>query len=33
MDIEKLEKLNELKEKGILTQEEFDIEKKKILQP
>lgn len=33
MDLEKLEKLNELKEKGILTQEEFDIEKKKILQP
>lgn len=33
MDLEKLEKLNELKEKGILTQEEFDIEKKKLLQP
>ena len=31
MDIEKLEKLNELREKGILTQEEFDIEKKKLL--
>lgn len=31
MDIEKLEKLNELKEKGIITQEEFDIQKKIIL--
>lgn len=28
MDIEKLEKLNELKEKGILTEEEFNIQKK-----
>lgn len=27
MDLEKLEKLAELKEKGILTDEEFDIEK------
>ena len=32
MDLEKLEKLNELKEKGILTQEEFEAEKKKVLQ-
>ena len=31
MDVEKLEKLNELKEKGIITQEEFDIQKKIIL--
>lgn len=31
MDLEQLEKLNELKEKGILTQEEFDIKKKEIL--
>lgn len=31
MNLEKLEKLNELKEKGILTQEEFEAEKKKIL--
>ncbi|MBQ9271444.1 MAG: ankyrin repeat domain-containing protein [Alphaproteobacteria bacterium] len=31
MDIEKLEKLCNLKEKGILTQEEFEEEKKKIL--
>lgn len=31
MDIEKLEKLNELKEKGILTQEEFDQQKKELL--
>lgn len=29
MDIEKLEKLNELKEKGVLTQKEFNEEKKK----
>lgn len=31
MDIEKLEQLNDLKEKGILTQEEFEIEKQKLL--
>lgn len=31
MDLEKLEKLAELKEKGILTDEEFDIEKNKAL--
>ena len=31
MDIEDLEKLNELKEKGIITQEEFDNKKKEIL--
>lgn len=31
MDIEKLEKLNELKEKGVLTQKEFNEEKKKLL--
>ena len=31
MDIEKLEKLNELKEKGILTEEEFNIQKKELL--
>lgn len=31
MDLEKLEKLAELKEKGILTDEEFDIEKNKVL--
>ena len=31
MDTEKLLKLNELKDKGILTQEEFEAEKKKIL--
>lgn len=31
MDVEKLEKLNDLKEKGILTQEEFDIQKEKLL--
>lgn len=30
MDIEKLEKLAEFKKKGILTQEEFDAEKKKL---
>ena len=29
MNLEKLEKLAELKEKGILTDEEFDIEKNK----
>lgn len=28
MDLEQLEKLNDLKEKGILTQEEFDEKKK-----
>lgn len=32
MNIEQLEKLNELREKGIITQEQFEIEKKKILQ-
>ena len=32
MNLEKLEKLNELREKGILTQEEFEAEKKKLLQ-
>ena len=31
MDIEKLEKLNSLKEKGVITQEEFDEQKKIIL--
>ena len=31
MDLEKLEKLNELKEKGILTQEEFEQKKKELL--
>lgn len=31
MDIEKLEKLNELKEKGILTQEEFEEQKQNLL--
>lgn len=31
MDIQKLEQLNELREKGILTQEEFEKEKQKIL--
>ena len=31
MDIEKLEKLNELKEKGILTEEEFNIQKKRVI--
>lgn len=30
MNIEKLEKLNNLKEKGIITEEEFEIQKKKI---
>ena len=30
MDLEQLEKLNDLKEKGILTQEEFDEKKKRI---
>lgn len=33
MDIEQLEKLNELKEKGLLTQEEFDKQKKALLTP
>lgn len=32
MDIEKLEQLNSLKEKGIITQEEFDEKKKEILE-
>ncbi|MCQ2966647.1 MAG: DUF805 domain-containing protein [Alphaproteobacteria bacterium] len=32
MNIEELEKLNELKEKGILTQEEFDKKKEELLQ-
>ncbi|MBP5698802.1 MAG: ankyrin repeat domain-containing protein [Alphaproteobacteria bacterium] len=32
MNIEQLEKLNELREKGIITREQFEIEKKKILQ-
>lgn len=31
MDIQKLEKLGELRDKGALTQEEFEAEKKKIL--
>lgn len=31
MDVEKLEKLAELRDKGALTQEEFDAEKKKLL--
>ena len=31
MDIEKLEKLNELKEKGIITEEEFNAQKKDLL--
>lgn len=31
MDIEKLEKLSKLKEKGIITQEEFEQQKKEIL--
>lgn len=31
MELEKLEQLNSLKEKGIITQEEFDEQKKKIL--
>ena len=31
MDIEKLEKLHELKEKGILSAEEFEITKQQIL--
>lgn len=31
MDIEKLEKLNELKEKGIITEEEFIEQKMKVL--
>ena len=30
--IEDLEKIQDLKNKGILTQEEFEIEKKKILE-
>ena len=32
MDIEKLEKLNELKEKGILSEAEFQAQKEKLLQ-
>ena len=31
MDVEKLEKLAELRDKGALTQEEFETEKKKLL--
>ena len=31
MDVEKLEKLNELKEKGILTQDEFEEQKQILL--
>lgn len=31
MNLEKLEKLNELREKGVLTQKEFNEEKKKLL--
>lgn len=31
MNIEELEKLNSLKDKGIITQKEFDEQKKKIL--
>lgn len=31
MDVEKLEKLNELKEKGVITQEEFNAMKQQIL--
>lgn len=31
MDIQKLEQLCKLKEKGIITEEEFEVEKKKIL--
>lgn len=31
MDLEQLEKLNELKEKGILSQEEFEKKKKELL--
>lgn len=30
MDLNKLEKLNELKDKGVITQEEFDVQKKLI---
>ena len=31
MDLEKIEKLNELREKGAITQEEFDAKKKQLL--
>ncbi len=31
MDIQKLEKLNELREKGIISQEEFDAQKQEIM--
>ena len=30
MDIERLEKLSELKEKGIITEEEFNAQKKEL---
>ena len=33
VDLGQLEKLNELREKGILTDEEFQIEKQKLLTP
>ncbi len=33
MDIEQLEKLSELKEKGIITEEEFEEQKKDLLSP
>lgn len=32
MDLEKIEKLHELKEKGILSNEEFKKEKQKLLE-
>lgn len=31
MDVQKLEKLNELREKGIISQEEFDAQKQEII--